>query len=153
MGLPSLARGGYPRRARLPGRGRRPGRGGALSSLREPEVIVSSNLAGSGLVPRCPPGTCLAAIDVEWSKNYQIRGGNVPFCYSVAWLPLPASGASTGLDTTPFWYTSAYVEDASQGPDLVAGADTALACLMEHASLIAGHQLCSDLAVLAAAAG
>jgi hypothetical protein len=114
-------------------------------------VIVSSNLAGSGLVPRCPPGTCLAAIDVEWSKNYRIRGGNVPFCYSVVWLPLPASGASTGLDTTRFWYTSAYVEDASQCPDLVAGADAALACLMGNASLIAGHQLCSDLAVLTAA--
>ena len=117
-------------------------------------MIVSSNLAGSSPVPRCPPGTRLAAaIDVEWSKNYRIRGGNVPFCYSVVWLPLPASGASTIPDTIRFWYTSAYVEDASQCPDLVAGADTALACLMEHASLIAGHQLCSDLAVLAAAAG
>jgi hypothetical protein len=115
-------------------------------------VIISTNVAGSGLVPGCPPGTCLAAaIDVEWSKNYRIRGGNVPFCYSVIWLPLPASGASTGLVATRFWYTSAYVEDASECPDLVAGADAALACLMGHASLIAGHQLCSDLAVLAAA--
>ena len=116
-------------------------------------MIISSNLAGPGLVPECPPGTCLAAaIDVEWSKNYRIRGGNVPFCYSVAWLPLPASGASAGLDAARFWYASAYVQDASQCPDLVAGADTALACLMGNARLIAGHQLCSDLAVLAAAA-
>jgi hypothetical protein len=114
-------------------------------------VIISTNLAG--LVPRGPDGTRLAAaIDVEWSKNYRIRGGNVPFCYSVVWLPLPASGASTGLDATRFWYASAYVEDTSQCPDLVAGADTALACLMGNASLIAGHQLCSDLAILAAAA-
>ena len=51
---------------------------------------------------------------MEWSKNYRVRGGNVPFCYSVVWLALPASGASTGLDTTRFWYTSAYVEDASE---------------------------------------
>jgi hypothetical protein len=114
-------------------------------------VIISSNLAGPGLVLRCPPERCLAAIDVEWSKNYRIRGGNVPFCYSVVWLRLPASSASTALDTTRFWYTSAYVEDTSQCPDLVAGANTALACLMGNASLIAGHQLCSDLAVLAAA--
>ena len=42
--------------------------------------------------------------------------------------------------------------DASKCPDLVAGADAALACLMGNVSLIAGHQLCSDLAVLAAAA-
>jgi hypothetical protein len=94
----------------------------------------------------------MAAIDVEWTKNYRVRGGNVPFCYSVAWLRLPADGASTGLDAVRFWYTSAYVDDASQRPDLVAGAGTALACLMEHARLVAGHQLCSDLAVLAAAA-
>jgi hypothetical protein len=65
--------------------------------------------------------------------------------------------ASTGLEATRFWYASAYVQDASQGAELVAGADAALAWLMEHASLIAGHHLiaghqwCSDLGVLAAA--
>ena len=115
-------------------------------------MIISTNVTGSRLVPRHPPGVrLLAAIDVEWSKNYRIRGGNVPFCYSVVWLVLPADDASTGLEATRFWYTSAYVQDASEGADLVAGADTALACLMQHASLIAGHQLCSDLGVLAAA--
>jgi hypothetical protein len=115
-------------------------------------VIISTNVPGSGLVPRLPPETrLLAAIDLEWSKNYRIRGGNVPFCYSVVWLALPGSDASTGLEAARFWYTSAYVQDPGEGPDLVAGADAALACLMEHASLIAGHQLCSDLGVLAAA--
>ena len=116
-------------------------------------MIVSSNIPGSGLVPACPPGTRLvAAIDVEWSKNYRVRGGNVPFCYSVIWLPVPANGASTGPGTARFWYASAYVQEASEGADLVASADAALGCLLGHASLIAGHQLCSDLAVLAAAA-
>ena len=57
----------------------------------------------------------------------------------------------TGLEATRFWYTSAYVQNASEAADLVAEADAALACLMQHASLIAGHQLCSDLGVLAAA--
>jgi hypothetical protein len=115
-------------------------------------VIISTNVTGSGLVPGLPPGTrLLAAIDVEWSKNFRIRGGNVPFCYSVVWLALPAGEASTGLEAARFWYTSAYVQDVSEVPDLVAGADGALACLMQTASLIAGHQLCSDLGVLAAA--
>ena len=94
----------------------------------------------------------MAAMDVEWSKNYRVRDGNVPFCYSVAWLALPASGASLGLDAARFWYASVYVENTSERPDLVASADAALACLMGHASLIAGHQLCSDLAILAAGA-
>ncbi len=115
-------------------------------------MIISTNVTGSGLVPRNPPKTrLLAAIDVEWSKNYRIRGGNVPFCYSVVWLALPADDASTSLEATRFWYTSAYVQGADERADLVAGADDALECLMNHASLIAGHQLCSDLGVLAAA--
>jgi hypothetical protein len=116
-------------------------------------VITSSNVAGAGHAPVRPSGTHLvAAIDVEWSKNYRIRGGNVPFCYSVAWLALPCGAASTSLDETRFWYSCAYVQNASQVSDLVAHADAVLACLMSHASLIAGHQLCSDLAVLTAAA-
>jgi hypothetical protein len=115
-------------------------------------VIISTNVAGDGLVPRLPTGTCLlAAIDVEWSKNYRVQGGNVPFCYSVVWLALPAHDANTGLEAAGFWYTSAYVQDARECPELVARADGALACLMQHASLIAGHQLCGDLGVLAAA--
>lgn len=115
-------------------------------------MITSTNLTESGSVPRHPPGArLLAAVDVEWSKNYRIRGGSVPFCYSVVWLVLPAGDASTGLEAARFWYTSAYVQDASEGAELVAGADAALACLMKRASLIAGHQLCSDLGVLAAA--
>ncbi len=115
-------------------------------------MIISTNVTGSGLVTRHSPRVrLLAAIDVEWSKNYRVRGGNVPFCYSVVWLALPADDASTGLEATRFWYTSAYVQDAGERADLVAGADAALACLMKQASLIAGHQLCSDLGVLAAA--
>jgi hypothetical protein len=114
-------------------------------------VIISTNVPGSGLLSRHPPGTrLLAAIDVEWSKNYRVRGGNVPFCYSVVWLALPADDAPAGLEVARFWYTSAYVQDSSEGPDLVARADSELACLMENASLIVGHQLCSDLGVLAA---
>jgi hypothetical protein len=67
-------------------------------------VIINSNVTGSGLVPRHPPGVrLLAAIDVEWSKNYRIRRGNVPFCYSVVWLALSADGASTSLEATRFW--------------------------------------------------
>ncbi len=62
-------------------------------------------------MPARPPGTLLvAAIDVEWSKNYRIRGGNVPFCYSVVWLAFAGTVASTTADSARFWYTSAYVQ-------------------------------------------
>jgi hypothetical protein len=113
-------------------------------------MIITGNLPEPHAAPAVPPGTLLAAaIDVEWSKNFRIRGGNVPFCYSVAWLALHED--STGTGTFPFWYASAYVNDSRETADLVGGAGKALCGVLEHASLIAGHQLSSDLAVLAAA--
>ena len=52
-------------------------------------MIITSNIGTPDAAPAAAPGTVLAAaIDVEWSKNYRVRGGNVPFCYSVAWLAL-----------------------------------------------------------------
>jgi hypothetical protein len=112
-------------------------------------VIITGNVP-AGEAPPCAPGTrLLAAIDVEWSKNYRVKNGNVPFCFSVTWLPLPA-GESTVTGTAPFWYTSAYVQDDGERGDLITAADVALGCLASHADVIAGHQLCSDLAVLAA---
>ena len=75
-------------------------------------MIITSNLDSPDDVPVSPPGTlCAAAIDVEWSKNYRLRGGNVPFCYSVTWLVLSPEHVWPG--TAGFWYTSAYVQDAS----------------------------------------
>jgi hypothetical protein len=113
-------------------------------------MIVSSNQPGPGIIPVRQPGTTLvAALDVEWSKNYRIRGGNVPFCYSVAWLALPRDTEASSLTTAPFWYTSAYVHEAGETMDLTAQAGLALEELLRHADLIAGHQLSSDLAVLA----
>jgi hypothetical protein len=138
MGPLAAARNRYPHRAHLSGRrNERCSRWSVL--VGEPEVIINTNVTGSGLVPPHPPRVrLLAAMDVEWSKNYQIRGGNVPFCYSAIWLALPADDASIGLESARFWYTAAYVQDAGEGADLVAGTDAALACLMQHASLIAG---------------
>ena len=116
-------------------------------------MIITGNVP-AGAAPPCPPGTrLLAAIDVEWSKNYRVQNGNVPFCFSVAWLPLPDAGEDAVTAASRFWYTSAYVQDDGERGDLINVADAALGCLAGHASTIAGHQLCSDLAVLAAAGG
>lgn len=92
----------------------------------------------------------MAAVDVEWSKNYRIRGGNVPFCYSVAWLSVPSE--SSRPRPFGFRYFSAYVHSATETCDLIASASGALLEILDHAALVAGHQLSSDLAVLAAAA-
>src|SRR5262249_39404028 len=117
-------------------------------------MLISGNLPGSAAMPARPPGTLLvAAVDVEWSKNYRIRGGNIPFCYSAVWLSLPQGCGVTSLDKSPFWYTAAYVQDANETRDLVGAANKTLTALLGRADLIAGHQLSRDLAVLAAAGG
>ena len=114
-------------------------------------MIITSNLDSPDGVPVSPPGALrAAAIDVEWSKNYRVRGGNVPFCYSVTWLTLSPDFIRPGV--AGFWYKSVYVQDTSETGDLVASADRALRQVLDQAGLIAGHQLSSDLAVLAAAA-
>lgn len=114
-------------------------------------MIVTGNVP-VGEAPARPHGSrLLAAIDVEWSKNYRVKGGNVPFCFSVTWFHLPDGGA-TVTDASRFWYSSAYVNDDGERSDLIAAADSALGCIASHATLVAGHQLCSDLAVLASAA-
>jgi hypothetical protein len=74
----------------------------------------------------------------------------VPFCCSVAWLTLSREHVIPG--PFGFWYSSAYVHGTGETGDLVASADSALLRVLACASLIAGHQLSSDLAVLAAAA-
>ena len=104
-------------------------------------------------VPLCPAaGTTLAAVDVEWSKNYRVKNGNVPFCFSVIWLTVPPSGMAPGLAGMNYHYSSVYVETAGETHDLIAAADAELARILNYADLITGHQLCSDLATLTRAA-
>jgi hypothetical protein len=115
-------------------------------------IITNSDSAPDGF-PACAPGSAIvAAVDVEWTKNYRVKNGNTPFCYSVIWLAVPESGTPVNLDGAGFSYTSAYVEHPAETQDLIASAGTALARVLDQARLVAGHQLCSDLATLARAA-
>lgn len=111
-------------------------------------ITITSSTAG--VAPVAESGaTTIAAVDVEWSKNYRVKNGNVPFCYSIIWLSAPASKSPSKLDRAGFSYQSVYVEDPAETQDLVASAGRSLRHVLSTADLIAGHQLCSDLAVLA----
>jgi hypothetical protein len=91
----------------------------------------------------------IASIDAEWLKNYKIKNGQRPFCYSIVWLDL-ASSDTTDLTTADFEWTSVYVEEPGEMDDLVRHAAATLTQAAESADIITGHQLCSDLAVLQA---
>lgn len=110
-------------------------------------MIVTSDLGGAGGVPARRAGCRLvASIDVEWTKNYKVKNGNVPFCWSVVWLQVrDAAGTPVPQD---FAFTSAYVTSSSQTQELISGADAQIACALAHADMIIGHQVTSDLAVL-----
>lgn len=117
---------------------------------------VLSDLGGPGHIPQRAPGTRLvAAIDVEWTKNYKIKNGNQAFCYSIIWLavPLRAKGPAKVRSAPPFRWTSAYLQRDSERPALIELAATDIAAAVDHADQVIGHQFCSDLAVLAANAG
>jgi len=108
-------------------------------------MIITGDLSESPLA-----GPVLASIDVEWSKNYRIRNGNVPFCYSIMWATLPAQPVP--LAEVTWSYTSRYVESAEETQELISAADTAFGRVLDTAAVITGHQLSSDLATLINAA-
>jgi hypothetical protein len=113
-------------------------------------VILTSS---SDAVPAPHPGsTVIASLDVEWSKNYRIPGGNVPFCYSVTWLSVPHGGLPADPEKASCQFTSAYVEHGGETQDLISSTDAAAAQMLTRADIVAGHQLCSYLAVILRAA-
>jgi hypothetical protein len=114
-------------------------------------VITTSS--GETVPARVHGTTTVAAVDVEWSKNYRVKNGNVPFCYSVIWLAVPASRTPVSLDAAAFSYTSVYVDNPAETQDLIASAGRTLAGVLDGADLVTGHQLCADLGILARAAG
>ncbi|MDG4797184.1 hypothetical protein [Micromonospora sp. WMMD1082] len=118
-------------------------------------VQVISDLGGPGTTPARPTDARLvASVDVEWSKNYRIKNGNRAFCYSIVWLAVPASDQPVRLaGGMPFWSTSVYLDHDEERPELVEAAAADIGAAVASADLIVGHQLCSDLAVLAANAG
>ncbi|MET7606589.1 hypothetical protein ABZS96_29650 [Streptomyces avermitilis] len=115
-------------------------------------MIIKSSVA-TGRQVQLPPRRSgvvrIASIDAEWLKNYRIKNGQRPFCYSVVWLDLSASG-SADLATVPFEWTSVYVEEPGEMDTLVQHAADTLAVAGDTANIITGHQFCSDLGVFEA---
>jgi hypothetical protein len=82
-------------------------------------------------------------------KNYKIKNGQRPFCYSIVWLDLPTTGTAD-IAAVPFEWASVYVADPDEMDDLIRHAAATVATAAESADIITGHQFCADLAVLEA---
>lgn len=109
-------------------------------------MIINSNLGGVQCAPTRTAGCRLvASLDVEWTKNYKVKNGNVPFCWSVTWLRVPDNTSAIPLS---FHFNSVYVTCSDETQDLITLADAEIATILSHADLIIGHQVSSDLAVL-----
>ncbi|MFC5057031.1 hypothetical protein [Saccharothrix xinjiangensis] len=100
---------------------------------------------------------------MEWTKNYKIKNGNRPFCFSVVYLAVPETATPVLLGTPPrggrvrateaqleFSWTSVYVEEHEETTTLVRAADAAVRAAFAAADHVTGHQFTSDLGVLAA---
>lgn len=111
---------------------------------------ITSNLQQPD-VPFAQPGRFIVALDVEWTKNYRIKNGSRPFCYSLVFLPWPAADTPMRFPGT-FGFKSVYVSDADDEPALIVELDKDLRGWLASTSILAGHQLSSDLSVVKAAA-
>lgn len=105
-------------------------------------MIITGDL-GAGPAPAGDDR--IVAVDVEWSKNYRIKNGNRPFCYSIV-------DCTTGPAGVTWTYRSVYVEHPDETQDLIRAADADMAALLDAGVRLTGHQLSSDLAVLVNAA-
>lgn len=89
--------------------------------------------------------------DAEWTKNYKIKNGNKPFCFSfISINKKDLSFENLRSNQFYFKYVQFYCENELETDDLVCHANETLneilACL--DTSILCGHQISSDLSVL-----
>jgi hypothetical protein len=94
----------------------------------------------------------VAALDVEWTKNYKVKNGSRPFCYSMILLHWPAQDDDLTNFPATFGFKSVYVTSAEDEPTLIASLDSDLQAWLASDSVLTGHQLSSDLSVVKNAA-
>lgn len=87
-------------------------------------------------------------IDFEWTKNYKIKNGNVPFCFSIVYFPMFKTKYQK-LNNFEFGFKSVYVNNKNENNKLI---DKAVITLNKLNSIknkiIVGHQLHSDIGVI-----
>ena len=98
-----------------------------------------------------PTSKSVIGFDAEWTKNYKIKNGNIPFCFSIVALPYDDIDLHNLISgEMPFRYIQFYCENQEEVANLIVEANACINCFTESMrnSILCGHQLSSDLSVL-----
>jgi hypothetical protein len=90
----------------------------------------------------------LVSFDLEWTKNYRIKQGNEPFCFSFVAVKDNIEDINDMDDKLEFSFIARFVENRSDIISLIKEADDILEELWISKSIITGHQLSSDISIL-----
>ena len=91
----------------------------------------------------------VAALAVEWTKNFRVRGASKPFCYSWAIIDLAHVDSLEDQNLLEFGFKSVYLESEDEVPRLLEMIESDIASSQTLSGVtFAGHQLCADLSVL-----
>ena len=96
-------------------------------------------------------GNCLIGFDAEWTKNYKITNGNVPFCFSIITVGAQElSFSKLNKGNIKLKYIQYYCEDREDYKELVMLADFWFEKILKvlDNSVLCGHQVSSDFSVL-----
>lgn len=97
------------------------------------------------------PDDCLIGFDAEWTKNYKIKNGNIPFCFSVIVIKndiLSLGALEKG--NIYFSYIQYYCQTSEEFKDLVVIAEKWSSKILSalNTCFLCGHQISSDFSVL-----
>lgn len=96
-------------------------------------------------------GNCLIGFDAEWTKNYKIKNGNIPFCFSVITVDSQElSFNKLNKGNIKLKYIQYYCENREDFKELIMIADTWFDKILKvlDSSVLCGHQVSSDFSVL-----
>jgi len=91
----------------------------------------------------------VVSFDLEWTKNYRIKNGNLPFCFSFVYFPFNAWRSESDKQLE-FGVYLRYVDHKNEIPDLLREADKILGRFFcsHNQTTVVGHQLSSDISIV-----
>lgn len=89
----------------------------------------------------------IVGFDLEWTKNYRIKNGNRPFCFSFVYL-CSRLDISQVKGNMPFGFLAGYSEHEREIGELIYTADQTMGEFLKKGHIIVGHQLPADIGVI-----